>query len=325
MIKERNHLFDNMKALLIFLVVLGHVLSKFGTTQEAFVLYKIIFSFHMPAFLFVSGFFAKIDPKRVLAKLFPLYIVFQSLQYLEIYLISLFTGHPKIPHVQFLKPEWTLWYLMALMVFQLLLPVFDTDRLKKQIVFLCTALLLGLAAGLTPDTDNFMAMSRVFVFLFFFLLGYYEKKSGLLRAFLRQDHPSLSKAVAAAAGFLLVLFLCTYGRTIPARSLFGTESYSDIYTVQGRILAWILAFLWILVLLTWIPDKRLALIGTAGRNTLPIYLFHSLTLLILVRTPLPGIINGNMAGILILAVVITAGLSWSGFDRMLRCIKIPVK
>ena len=57
--RVRNHQFDNMKALLIFLVVIGHVLSNYGVTEGSDFLYKVIFSFHMPAFIFVSGLFSK--------------------------------------------------------------------------------------------------------------------------------------------------------------------------------------------------------------------------------------------------------------------------
>ena len=55
------------------------------------------------------------------------------------------------------------------MMFQLLLPLFETDNKKKQAGFLILSAALGMLVGFTPDTDNFMAMSRVFVFLPFYL------------------------------------------------------------------------------------------------------------------------------------------------------------
>ena len=57
------------------------MISTFADTPEVDVIYKIIFSFHMPAFIFVSGYFAKVEPKKILSRIFPLYIVFQSGQY----------------------------------------------------------------------------------------------------------------------------------------------------------------------------------------------------------------------------------------------------
>ena len=57
------------------------MISTFADTPEVDVIYKIIFSFHMPAFIFVSGYFAKVDPKKILSRIFPLYIVFQLLRF----------------------------------------------------------------------------------------------------------------------------------------------------------------------------------------------------------------------------------------------------
>lgn len=57
--------------MLIFLVVFGHMISTFADTPEVDVIYKIIFSFHMPAFIFVSGYFAKVEPKKILSRMGP--------------------------------------------------------------------------------------------------------------------------------------------------------------------------------------------------------------------------------------------------------------
>lgn len=50
----RNDRMDNLRCLLIFLVVLGHFL---GLIPGAGGLYRIIYLFHMPAFLFLTGYF----------------------------------------------------------------------------------------------------------------------------------------------------------------------------------------------------------------------------------------------------------------------------
>lgn len=85
--KQRDDQMDNIRAILIFCVVTGHVISNFGETTGTDAVYKIIFSFHMPAFLFVSGYFARYNPKKLFASLFPLYVIFQIAQYLERWLI----------------------------------------------------------------------------------------------------------------------------------------------------------------------------------------------------------------------------------------------
>lgn len=58
MVKERNHSVDAVKGVLIFLVVVGHVLL--GTLDEKILRY-VIYSFHMPAFFFVSGYLLNVE------------------------------------------------------------------------------------------------------------------------------------------------------------------------------------------------------------------------------------------------------------------------
>ena len=78
------------------------MISTFADTPEVDVIYKIIFSFHMPAFIFVSGYFAKVDPKKILSRIFPLYIVFQLLRFLlDFILDSIQWGHPVKIDMQF--------------------------------------------------------------------------------------------------------------------------------------------------------------------------------------------------------------------------------
>ena len=57
--KERDYYFDNLKAVLIFLVVLGHFLLPIYDDAFLVVLKRLIYVFHMPLFVFVSGYFSK--------------------------------------------------------------------------------------------------------------------------------------------------------------------------------------------------------------------------------------------------------------------------
>ena len=57
---KRNAFFDNARVLLIFLVVFGHMLQPFiDGSRGLHTLYIWIYTFHMPAFILLSGFFAK--------------------------------------------------------------------------------------------------------------------------------------------------------------------------------------------------------------------------------------------------------------------------
>ena len=56
--QARNHTVDILKGFLILMVVLGHVLL--GTLQDN-VLRYFIYSFHMPAFFFISGYLTNVE------------------------------------------------------------------------------------------------------------------------------------------------------------------------------------------------------------------------------------------------------------------------
>lgn len=85
--KNRDYLFDNYKTLLILLVVIGHFIEPCYDNNWLLTGLKwLIVSFHMPAFIFISGYFSKKDlPITLLIKklLIP-YVVYEVIYYLFI-------------------------------------------------------------------------------------------------------------------------------------------------------------------------------------------------------------------------------------------------
>ena len=65
--KERIVLWDNIKFILITLVVIGHLADEFTINSNAYKsIFLFIYSFHMPAFIFISGLFH--NEKNILKK-----------------------------------------------------------------------------------------------------------------------------------------------------------------------------------------------------------------------------------------------------------------
>lgn len=117
----RNFKIDNIRFILIYLVVLGHFLELVpGKTASD--IYKIIYSFHMPAFLFITGFFAYFNRKKIILTLIYPYIVFQILyQLFDTFVLS---NSPQFS-VTFGQPYWLLWYLLVTIFCYLLLPLLN--------------------------------------------------------------------------------------------------------------------------------------------------------------------------------------------------------
>lgn len=157
----------------------------------------MIFSFHMPVFLFVSGYFAKPDPKKVIARLLILYLIFQVLQEAVRYAADL-VKHPSEATFEFqlFFPLWTLWYLLALILYNILLPTFDTADPKKQIRNLIISFAMGMLISCSTNTDNFLAANRVVTFLPFYLTGYYGKINGNIDEYLKNRKKIRSREMA---------------------------------------------------------------------------------------------------------------------------------
>lgn len=123
---KRESYFDNAKFILIFLVVFGHFLQTFIVDYAGVrVLYIYIYTFHMPAFVLISGFFAKSFGKpgylkKTMKKLILPYVFFQLI-YSIFYYFLLSKDNLSI---QFLDPEWSLWFLLSLFFWNVMLFIF---------------------------------------------------------------------------------------------------------------------------------------------------------------------------------------------------------
>ena len=280
---NRNYLWDNIKAFLILTVVVGHFLETFPLENIIFSgLDYWIYTFHMPVFLFVSGYWAKgycKDGKvrsEKLANLIAYYAVFQVL---FILVIKVFFSPNKT--FSMFEPAIGLWYLVSMIAYYLMIPL--AEKLPAYIVVPIT-IFLGLIIGCEPRAGTFMAISRTFVFAPFFFMGYYtqEKLITLLRNL--KGRFFIGLASAAASGGICIAVLATLGREkFPMRLFYGKHNFEamGLENAEGvllRALAWIVGILAILAVIMLFPEKKNA-ISYLGKNSLQIYLFHFLLII----------------------------------------------
>lgn len=236
--KERNLKLDNAKGILITLVVIGHMLLPIqGTTRGVTNFFYMIYAFHMPAFVFISGLLAQRIYTRVpkpahapaenCAQRHPhhaanasatqqvttvghfnghrwcstlwLYILFQFILFFsEIPAYGRTTRFP-----DFLHTSGAPWYLLALLLWYLMIPLFVGCRGKVLLLrpvcsnrrlqlserraqsglpysliawILLTGLSLAggyLASGALAGIGDFLALDRVIAFAPFFFAGYF--------------------------------------------------------------------------------------------------------------------------------------------------------
>lgn len=268
--KERDYLFDNYKALLIILVVMGHFIEV-GTDDHGFLysLKWIIFSFHMPAFIFISGYFSKkkYSVGVLVQKLLVPYLIFEIFYYL----LYVFVIH-KDTELYLFYPKFTLWYLMALFLWK-----WVTPWVKKIPGHMILAVAAGLWVGAAGLDDNFLTLPRMITFYPFFLFGVSFDRTCITKYRTRKYR--------VGAGFLfallnlLLVWTAVFSRLSP-KIFYGRYDYEylDLGVAEGvviRLGCYAVAFAMTMFLAVLLPEKEMRF-SSLGSRTMPIYLFHGL-------------------------------------------------
>lgn len=270
----RDYSLDNIRFVLILSVVFAHLLEVCAPFTGSGLIYKCIYSFHMPAFIFLFGYNVKHSPKKIVYRWCIPYVIFQGGNILFSKLIL----NADIAF-QFTTPFWILWYILVCIYYQLLLPLFDTDDKKKQIIAILCAFAISLLIGYIKSVGYFMSLSRFFVFQPWFLLGYYCKKNSLLESL----SPKPKQRFLIMFGSVVIFaFLSIFIRDIPNGLLYGSYPYSSCEgTLWMRGMASVMSFSVILFLYVGMRpylSRKLFLITSIGQNTWPIFLLHGLVI-----------------------------------------------
>src|SRR5699024_254179 len=138
--------------------------------------YMWVYTFHMPAFIFLSGFFAKGSGSiqyisRLAKRLLIPYVIFQII-YTVFYV---YVGKMNVGTDLF-YPRWSLWFLLSLFCWHILLIIY---KRFPAIISLAIALLIGIIVGYFSEVGHTYSLSRTFVFFPFFLAGYWVQEKHL--------------------------------------------------------------------------------------------------------------------------------------------------
>lgn len=272
--KLREAYFDNLKGILIYLVTAGHFLMPFLGQRIIDDIFYYIYTFHMPCFIFISGYFAKsvfVNNRFRLEKavnLFWLYLLYKGLVYITEGLAAGLVWN----RFKLLTESGAPWYLLAMVLWYLLLPV--VTRLKPRIV-LPVALIIGLLSGYWYSLHYFLTLNRVLAFSPFFYAGYFMKKD--FHKELREEKKQLLFFVIFVFLSLFVLSgVSTY--LYPYKEIVYGISYKYLHVnpENGGVirLGWyLLASVFLLCLLHITPGKK-TFYTKAGACSLQIYILH---------------------------------------------------
>ncbi|MFF5546261.1 acyltransferase family protein [Streptomyces olivaceoviridis] len=268
--RQRDAFFDNAKYLAIVLVALGHSWSAIKTDNRALEgLYNVVYTFHMPAFIVISGYFSRsfdMRPdrlKRLVTGIAVPYLLFQ----IAYSLFRRYAGQADDP-ISLVSPYYLTWFLCALFIWRLTTPLWKLVRRPLPL-----ALGIAMVGSVTPGLDDNLDLGRVLQFLPCFVLGLLLKPEhfALIR---RPAVRVLSVPVFAAA---LAVGWWTVPR-VDGGWFYRQSSAQDIgapwWTGPLMTLAMFgCALLLTACFLAWVPGRR-TWFTALGAGTLYGYLLH---------------------------------------------------
>ncbi len=274
---ERNYLIDNLKGILIILVVLGHGLENLRKSIEVVkIIYVFIYLFHMPMFVFISGYLSKnIEKgrKNAVKNLLIPYIFFNViwgiLQLISYFFVKAKTGDVRASFFTILTPGWGMWYILSMFWWRMFLP--DVIKIKRIFIF---SILIGILWRFFSDVTIFMSLSRTFGFLTFFLAGYYTSAERIQSIRNFKKIPTLFMLII---GFTIAIIFVRLN--IPAEFLWADRSYGNFNLSISKCIVldmfrYIVGFMFIYAFVNLTP-KHKTFLSKLGKNTMCTYLLHT--------------------------------------------------
>ncbi|KAA0961241.1 acyltransferase family protein [Microbacterium sp. ANT_H45B] len=281
--RKRVPFWDNARYACIVLVVLGHAIQRLTYDSDiALAAYLALYAFHMPAFAIISGYFSKsgsptrVQMARVITDILVPYVIFEFLWTLT----KWFVEGQADPN--FTKPSWTLWFLLALGIFRLVLPYLALLRWP-----LLWTVIISVGVGYLPNVDSTFSLSRTLGLLPFFALGWWLRDRDIVtRLRLLDVRPWWVRATAlcvlAIAGFAAWNWIDVWKQVDLGRWFFYEDAYADLGGEQwwaggARIALMLLAVVLSAAFFALIPR------GTHwwtrfGQYTMYVFLLHSFVL-----------------------------------------------
>ncbi|WP_421716485.1 acyltransferase family protein [Arcobacter arenosus] len=282
---SENRLFapDALKGIMIILMVFGH-LPRVGTFQDALnYLVDFIYLFHMPIFLFLSGYFfsininyIKVSAKKILSILYP-YILFITLYLVLLYFLNLYgvkTSNSisdisvnNIFQKIVFNPIGAYWFLHTLIFYQIVLLI--TKLLFKNIDFWIEVVMIFITSFMLISVFPIEVSIKNLGFL---ILGYIFRK--------QNNMPS---------NFYLIIV------SIIILILYSFNEIRENYIIHFIFIITLISFLNRLVIYKK-ESKIMKYLIYVGRNTLIILLVHAYFVNIL-KIAVPYILKVEATGV----------------------------
>lgn len=315
---------DNLKLFLIFTVVVGHISDFFySSCGDMKGLFIFIYTFHMPAFIFISGLFSKktVDNKNY-GKILP-YI---TLYFISQFLLFVFSAiFEKGKTLYLFDADGVPWFVLSLFFMNMI--TMYTRKFKPQWV-LSLSLIMSIFAGYNYKVIDEFAILRTINFYPFFYLGYIADRDKLT-AFLNKKYIKIISAVFIA-GMAVLCFAIPQKMAYYRMFVTGRVVYSYIGNAAAwggfiRLGVFAVSLIFVMALISLAPSKE-SRISYLGTRTLGVYVTH--ICFVYAVFAIPGLTAAveNLPAVVRVLVVLAAGAllvavcSNKYFDKALKKI-----
>ena len=256
MVKLRNAAYCNLKLLLIFFVIYGHLIEpQIDGNTLLLAQYRWIYLVHMPLFAFLSGLFLN-SPRLCMNQMtdyFSLYFFWQF--------AAVFLGDGE---VEMFTPYWHLWYLLSATCWCCIAWIWLRFGKGKGAWLLASSIVVGCLASCISAIDREYSLSRTIVFFPYFLSGVLCDPATMWHKY----------RVWSFIGVVLTIgVMLTCDPFLPTSFLYQATP-SGCRGAVLRAACYFIGFSMGLFLLTWIPSVRFPF-TRAGSNTTTAYLLHA--------------------------------------------------
>lgn len=313
--KKRIYKYDNVKALLIFLVVIGHMTTDYVSDSHMVRWITLwIYTFHMPAFIFLSGLVHKqyiTEERAALGVRGETHLrwdkvagFFLCAYGLKIFLQVSRTLMGQNPLWHWIEEPGIPWYLFVMAEYELLFYVMrwidggadaSGNKSRRPLLMIAGAFALSAVIGYFPAVGDAFCLSRMINFLPIYMIGYYLDMKKFLPwiqggAYSTEAGDSYPRRIPVRVISWLIIAatmaVCYFGKwgIYSWRKWFtGRRSYEFLqdyfsYAVTNgwwiRLAVWAVALAITLAIIALMPDRDLGFITTIGARTLSVYFWH---------------------------------------------------
>ncbi len=267
--KERIALWDNIKFIMIVLVVTGHFADVFVPVSAICKsIYLFIYAFHMPVFFFVSGLYHR---DRDITKKCLFYISAGFALKMILTMVNWIRGG--VFRFSVLSDATIPWFMFAMAAFTALCYILRNQN--KKYIF-AAVILLACFAGYDSTIGDYLYLSRIIVFFPYYLLGTMMEQKSIIKWRDENKWGQLLAVIALGIWFYLT-FRCL-DQVYVLRGLFtGRNPFGETFASNGmliRLCCYGISFATGAAVILLSPKRKLPFVTKAGKNSIDVYFWH---------------------------------------------------